>query len=658
MIDHYNPSLANQYLNVGIYGCTKAGKTRFLYQLLSHWERTRRILGQSESCHRFLAIVDGEIAQHGGSMPTVAMTEDIKVKVQRDGKECPLELVFCDLRGELLSEELDQIESLPREGVMPTQVRSCDGFLFFFDPTSSECPSDIEKHHQREIRRATMFIEYVLKVRENNYLPIVFVQTHSDLWEDDKDGHAKATRWASDVHLKLVELYDSGLHRLHPKGVVDRSRAFFSLSSIGKVPESTNQHAKVIDALNELVKESVEFRRLLRKPGRRAAVASIVVLVLLSLIGGFLFLTGGGSHEPGPIDRVTIARWKESYIQTKLDDLDQVLRAYPTGSQLPSSVEAKELNRHIRWLSYRLEPDSGGTVDLTKKTQERMRSALEALTTQVQNLLGNKVHSASHLVPILTDYLEDLPDLTSSSPALAKNQTDFWRLKRSVTIGMLSSVIKRRHDVGSSPMDTLKEVASTMRETEGEVSQCKVFGTRPRSELLGEIQSVVTFCEDRQKMKGYTATLSVNGYCPQTEQYLLWRNVRLTSPGHSDVYSKSGIGLMPKNEGGRISLSAKERQYSVHLALGSPVTVTLSKQIAGSYQITTEWETIQEFDITSTQGDRSDLEPLGLVLFRHGEVVKHLQSRDGHEIKVTFTGFSQVPELLSDAAARAKEQNP
>ena len=148
MIDQDKAPMSGLAINVGIYGCTKAGKTRFLFQLLNRWERTRRLLGQSEACQKFLANVESEIEKHDGSMPTVATTEGIKVKVRRDGNEAPLELVFRDLRGELLSGELDQIASLNRNGVIPTQVRQCDAFLFFFDPASSENPADIDKHHQ------------------------------------------------------------------------------------------------------------------------------------------------------------------------------------------------------------------------------------------------------------------------------------------------------------------------------------------------------------------------------------------------------------------------------------------------------------------------------------------------------------------------------
>lgn len=140
MSDQDNSPANGEAINIGIYGCTKAGKTRFLFQLLSHWEQTRRLLGQSEICQKFLARVDEEIKTLGGSAPTAATTEGIRVKVRRDGNDPPLELVFRDLRGELLSGELDQIDSLNRNGVIPTQVRQCDAFLFSSIPQVQKTP--------------------------------------------------------------------------------------------------------------------------------------------------------------------------------------------------------------------------------------------------------------------------------------------------------------------------------------------------------------------------------------------------------------------------------------------------------------------------------------------------------------------------------------
>ena len=93
-------------INVGVYGCTAAGKTRFLFELLRAWERDRRLLTLSENCQRFLATVEVEVTRFSGSRGTTAPTEGIEVRVRGGEKDQPSDWVFRDLRGELLSDEV------------------------------------------------------------------------------------------------------------------------------------------------------------------------------------------------------------------------------------------------------------------------------------------------------------------------------------------------------------------------------------------------------------------------------------------------------------------------------------------------------------------------------------------------------------------------
>jgi len=639
-------------INVGIYGCTKAGKTRFLFQLLNRWERTRRLLGQSETCQKFLATVEGEIEKLDGSMPTVATTEGIRVKVRRDGNDPPLELVFRDLRGELLSGELDQIASLNRNGVIPTQVRQCDAFLFFFDPASSENPADIDKHHQRELKRATMFIEYVLKVRENRHLPIIFVQTHLDRWENDANIRGKADRWINEVHAKLVELYDSGLRRFHPKTIVERSRTVFGISSVGNTPEADKRLEEVVDQLNEMVADSKSHQRRLRKSGLYTLIAGAVVLSMLPFV--IWLLSSMGSPPPPPKkgkDRITNAELPEQEIVTKLDDLNRMLKAHLPGKQLPSVDEAKKVNHHLRWLAQRLEPDSGGTTGLSEKTMQRMRFALEALAKVIQARGDSDSHSPADLTPILGAYLEDLPDLASTSPVLAAAQVRYWQLQRAQAVEQVASIIKRRHEVGSLPIDTLGEVVSKLRGIEQEVGRCKVFGPQARQDLLQEIQTTVTFCDDRKNSKSYPATFRMASatLASEVKVDLAWRSITLQSPGQGSV----DYGLEPSRKSDtELTFTTKRPAYQIILGLGIPVTSRLSVHDS----VEDKWQKLHEFDLTTEQGP---LTPLGLPLLRRDqpEVAKLLRWK-GMELKMEFSGFPRVPPLIWEATTSGKERKP
>jgi hypothetical protein len=654
MIDQDKSPATNQAIHVGIYGCTKAGKTRFLFQLLNNWKAQDRLLPQSEQALAFLAQVRAEIEKHDGSMPTVATTEGIRVKVRRDGNESPLELIFRDLRGELLSGELDQIASLARDGAIPTQVRQCRAFLFFFDPTSSENPADIDTHYQREFKRATVFIEYVLKVRENRHLPIIFVLTHLDRWENDADIRAKADRWGGEVHAKLVELYDSALGRFHPKSIVDRSRTAFSVSSVGKTPEADRQLEKVVEQLNELVVDSAGHRRRLRKSGRYALLAGAVFLALLAIVPLLISLMGGSPPPPhGGDDRTKVSEMPEQEILANLDELDRMLKAHPRGTQLPSVEEAKKLNHHLRWLEQRLELNSGGTIGLTEKSQQRMQSALDSLAKIVQERTEIKTYAPSVLTPILAGYLEDLPDLTSTSPSLAAAQTRYWQLQRALVVEQVAGILKRRHEVASSPTDALGEVVSRLRAIEQEVGRCKVFGPQVRQDLVQEIQTAVTFCEDRKNSKTYPATFRIvaASYASDNKVDLAWRSITLQSPGRPS--DDDGYGLEPiQKSDTELSFNSKQTAYQITLGLGAPVTFGLSVHDSA----TGAWRRLHEFDLTTEQGP---LAPLGLPFLRsdQAEVTKLLQW-EGMELKLEFSGFPRVPTLLWDTAKSAMERQP
>lgn len=652
MIDQQKASMPGQVINVGIYGATKAGKTRFLFELLDRWKQQDRLLSQSTQVLSFLAQVRADIETRGGSMPTVAKTEGIRVSVLRDTSERPWQFIFRDLRGELLTDEIPPNGQIARAGVVANQVKECNAFLFFFDPASSENRAEIDKHHQRELNRATRFIECVLKVRENRLLPIIFVLTHLDCWENNAEIRSKAERWVIDVHAKLVELYDSRLRRLYPKSIVDRSRIFFSVSSVSRTQEADKQLEKVIEQLNDLVAESAAYQRQLRKPSGPALVAGIL-FVFLFLVFILLFSSTGGLPPPPKKgnDRIVVAEMREQEILTELDELERLLKAHPRGMQLPSVEEAKKLNYHLRWLAQRLEPDSGGMTGLSNATQQRMQSAFGAAAKLVHEKAESKAFSPAALIPILAGYLEDLPDMASTSPTLAEAQARFWQLQREHVVEQLANILKRRYEVASQPIDTLAEVVSKLRDFEHEVGRCKVFGPQARQDLVQEIQTARTFCEDRRNTRSYAATFRVlsASYASDKKVDLAWRAITVQSPGQPSV----DYALEPNRKSDtELWFNTKRPFYQITLGLGVPVTAIVSVHDMAE----DKWRKLHEFDLTSEPGP---LASLGLPLLRRDqpEVAKLLQW-EGMELKLEFSGFPRVPPLIWDASPSAKERKP
>lgn len=648
MINQDKAPKPGQPISVGIYGCTRAGKTRFLFELLETWKQQDRLLPQSDQALAFMAQVRAEIEKHRESKPTAATTEGISVRVRRGADEPPWHFIFRDLRGELLTDEMPPDGEIARNGVVAKQVTECNAFLFFFDPTCSEKPDEIDKHHQRELKRATMFIEFVLKERQNWHLPIIFVQTHLDRWENDNTIRTKTDRWIGEVHARLVEQYDSDLRRMYPKTLTDRNRTFFGISSVSKTPEADKGLEEVVDQLNGLVADSKEYRGP-KGPGggvgRYALIAGAVVLTMLAFVIWLLSSMGG---LPPP----TNGGMPEQEIVTKLEKLEGILKAHPRGEQLPSVEEAKKVNHHLRWLTQRLNPDSDGMTGLSDETRKRMQFGLDSAADIVHEKAASKAMSARILAPILAAYLEDLPDLASTSPVLAAAQARYWQLQRAQVVEQIASIIKRRHEVASSPIDTLSEVVSKLRGMEQEIGRCKVFGPQPQHDLVQEIQTAATFCEDRKKAKGYPAMLRVASAAfksvPKAD--LAWRSITLQSPGQDSV----DYGLKPSRKSPtELSFTTKEPAYQIILGLGIPVTTTLFVHDGGEKG----WKRLREFDLTTEQGP---LAPLGLPLLHRldqSKVTKSLRW-EGMELELELSGFPRVPAFIWDAAAKAKEGKP
>lgn len=552
MMNQDKPPTCEPEINVGIYGCTKAGKTRFLFQLLDGWKRQDRLLPQSDQALSFLAQVRAEIEKHGESMPTAATTEGISVRIRPEHAEPARQFVFRDLRGELLTDEIPPAGEIARHGVVARQVAECDAFLFLFDPGSSDNPAQIDRRHERELKRAKMFIEYVLARRENRYLPIVFLLTHHDLWKNDEQVAAKAERWRDEVNRELRDQYRATLKEHFPPELVDVNRTSLCLSSVREADVST-----AVERLVELVSEVKQFCRKDTDGMRLFLIRSTLALAAIVLLVCGLFLI----PRQSPISEINpppVGEMSEKEILRKLDDLERAIEAHPQGGQPPAIAEAPDINHPLRWLTRRMRPDSGATTELSEETRQRGRSAMNSVGTLSCEVAENDAIPISDRSALLAAYLEDLPDCTGLSDDLAAAQTRYWRLLRSQIVAQVAVILQRRDSVASPPLGTLAEVLNKLRGVASEVTRSKVFGPVARQALVEEIQTGATFCEDRKKSRSYTTVLRVVSAADSSEKQadLALRNLRILSPNRKDELSKDGIALIPNNDSIPIDVEA------------------------------------------------------------------------------------------------------
>ncbi|MCS6898107.1 MAG: hypothetical protein NZM29_09055, partial [Nitrospira sp.] len=172
-----------------------------------------------------------------------------------------------------------------------------------------------------------------------------------------------------------------------------------------------------------------------------------------------------------------------------------------------------------------------------------------------------------------------------------------------------------------------------------------------RQDLLQEIQTSATFCDDRKNSKCYQATFRITSATLASKKKvdLAWRSITLQSPGQGSV----DYGLKPRRESEtELSFTTKQPAYQIILGLGIPVTCRLSVHDG----LEDKWQKLHEFDLTTEQGP---LTALGLPLLRQDQTVVVKLLRWGEmELELEFSGFPRVPRLLWDATASGKERKP
>ncbi|MCX8139094.1 MAG: hypothetical protein N3E46_05385 [Gemmataceae bacterium] len=629
-------------LNLGVYGCIRAGKTLFLYQLLRYWQQKQQVIQLSDKGVKFLETVQSEIERYKGSLPTMSNWGEIPVQVRRGDSQPDWDLTFRDLTGEWLEKGVDKLDSADRDNLIQEQVRQCDAFLFFFNPVHPEYQKDLDEYYQREFQRAEKFLEYVLKERQNQHLPTVFVLTCKDQWEDRSDIRVKLQNWIERVHRKLQELYDHYLRGHYPQEFVEQQGVFLEVCSTGRSPQDNQQLEKVVDRLADLVHRSRRQRQQIRRRGLRALLLSVAVLAGLGGLGWWLV----NREPPTPPSLPTPP------IEVRLRELEELLKTHPTAARLPSVKEAEEINKHLAWLVPELDPNASGAADVAESTRQHMRELLER-TSQLILEKTRKADPTPEALAVLAAYLKKLPDASDISPPLAQAQQRYWELQRTACLQQLAEIIRRRQEVASPPLDTFVELANKLREMEQQVRQDEVFLPQARRNLREQLQTAATFCEDRLKQKGYTVHFRVtSAHCvPEAGEDEPWRGFDFGSPGHPMTLPPNPYRLVPKAKGpGKVPLATKEPSYSLPVGLGTPVECALYRCIWKTF----EWERLHKFDLITEPGPYA---PLGMPLHPADQEKREISLRyENHEVNLEFFNFQPIPALLREAVALARKE--
>ncbi|MEJ5342266.1 MAG: GTPase domain-containing protein [Thermogutta sp.] len=641
-------------IKVGIYGKTWAGKTRFLYQLINYWEKTGRIIRKSQGCQKFLDTVANSIKSSGGPGRTTEK-QDITALVRHIKRKESVKFHFLDLGGEFLAKDLDGLASHAGDNDknhIQRQVRECNAYIFFFDPSSSEVPADIDEHYRNELRRAEKFIEYVVHTRENEVLPVVFVLTHLDVWENNEDIRKRVDEWCSKVHDELSRAYAQKLKNLHPKSVVSRDRIFFFVSSIGTTQEDDKRLDHVAMELVDLVADSERNLQQLRPSWSKVRVVLVVLVAFVLVLVVAVSLQPRTSPPVGSPSPTQIAKPPKMDIRSKLDEVEMLLTGWQQqGTRIPTTDEAKKVNDFLRVVQGWMTTNPPDKQSVTEETQQRLKESLKSIAKVVSKVRERMVEKAGDAtipldegVSLLETFLENLPDLTPFSEELAQCQKGYWQTKRLQVADRIARIMKRRDELKSPCMDALSEVKAELETAKQEVKNSLVYGAQDRQILLEAIDATVTFCEDRINNESYQAEFRVVSAKAISDKRtgLVWHTLRLLSGKTHTGY----FGLEPVRESER-TVSYKTAKDSYEIALGLDRRVIC--EISAYDNEKKQWQKPQEFDLTSDPGP---LAALGMPLVNRDRVTKAIRHQD-FELTIEFFEFSPVPELIWEAVGRA-----
>jgi GTPase SAR1 family protein len=485
-------------LRIGIYGCTNAGKTTFLHALLEYWTDQKRIIPKNTAVLGFMQRTAAEVEAYGSVRPTTAESTDLSITLRRDKNESDLEITCRDLRGELLSDDLDATAPGNANGPLRGQIQECDAFLFFFDPTAREHQAAPDKHYDREFQRAEKLLEAVLSTRENRYLPIVFVLTHHDQWQRDATIIANVQRWKTRLIDRMKELYRTRYKGLRPNVLTNREQIFIETAATEQTADSNRRLEAVIHRLATLSRRCKGFLSIVRRRFLLIAMlASIAVLIPVVLL-----LLPRGSPEPKP--GKTIAALLDRHAK----DLGVGMPA--EASQIADyaiklhrilvdllTVSGGEVNSEPQPTATDVTAAARMLEDAAQKLMKEGKAAEVDRDTRLQ-LLGVTLGGLQRPAEGTTDPLTPAYEL-------------YWRIADDKTRASLRTTVKERKNVGSPPRETLRRLAAQAEELRKEHESYAVAVTPQGEGLLTQLRETQSFCEDRVNAGAYSVSVLVLG---------------------------------------------------------------------------------------------------------------------------------------------------
>lgn len=488
----------NKKIRIGIYGASGAGKTAFIHRFMR--EIAEKQIGSfNERGKRFFAEITRQLEQ-GDFTETSESIEKIAVYIynRQNGRvliptladDVALTIVFFDASGKDLAQDLDSlgvVSGAPVNGQMKKRIKKCDAFLFLVNPipNSSESGAD---HLRREGVRAEKFIREVVAQRGNNYLPILFVQTHNDLLEQASPELKRcADQWFDTVYRELNRRYKI-FAGLVPGALVSPERIFCRTCA-------TEDFDKVFQPIARLLTIEEECARAINRDLVRVRRCIAIVLLACFLIVASLIILHKQDRElplpPAPV----------SEIATLAETLSNL-------TEFEEQSPDFRLNLKKAWLKLKSSSDSVPSEDHKKLLTALNQNLMKIDATLTNGSISERLKAAEQISDFFVAS-EDDPILKMFS--FDKTRQKILDLGQSYALQQIRITALRNQNAKSQPKDAIGDLLETLNMVETRLGRIGIVSGEQPEPLIESIQSLAAFLKARDKSLNYETSFSIAG---------------------------------------------------------------------------------------------------------------------------------------------------
>lgn len=344
-------------IRIGVYGASGSGKTTFFRQLVL---KNNLPYAPKSKLAQFIA---ASVSPDGKTIPTTVTVDNVEIKIDRIG------YWINDAMGSELSEAVDVLHTGYSAGYsgrnpIARQIRRCDAFLFFFDPTAGGSTLRLLRHHRQELLRAKQIVDHILQTRQNRFMPILFVLTHQDALRCDPDLLRLTEKWIDELAEHIEESYEQLLMGYFPRPLARKEHLFLRVAPLEA--QGADDLLDVLDKTQSLVDLGEQFWVRDRQRSGRFVLAFLICSLLLIF---------------APIIILASPAAKSMWIEVR-ERVQTVLKHLPTLPGALSSGEASALSE----AAIDLQPLFDGNFNWEPKKVAALHQSLFILMNRLNRL--------------------------------------------------------------------------------------------------------------------------------------------------------------------------------------------------------------------------------------------------------------------------------